>query len=311
MVRNNRMPKVTVIIPTCNRSASLRNAIASVLAQTFTDLEILVVDDASGDNTREVVEEFKESSIQYIRHDANCGGAVARNTGITHSRSEYIAFLDDDDEWLPNKLEVQMKVFEHCSPQVGAIYTGHRNVNRETGETIGIWRPLKKGHIYEDLMKKNWVSTTSSVVLKRECLKNVGTFDERLPSFQDYDLWIRIAREYLFEYVDEILVTYYEHRKKIWTNHGALEKGIDVMVDKYAQSKELKKNFSYHYLGLGERCLMNGDMKKGRELLRKGMELYPFEIKHYLNWGVSLLGGEMFRASHRMKRMWGEWLRKS
>ena len=200
------MPKVTVIIPTCNRSTFLRNAIASVFSQTYVDLEIVVVDDASSDNTREVVEEFSGKSLQYIRHDENFGGAVARNTGIAHahSESEYIAFIDDDDEWLPNKLEAQMNLFAKHSPQLGAIYTGHQNVNRETGETTGIWMPQKNGDIYEDLMKRNWVSTTSSVVLRRECLNKVGNFDERLQSFQDYDLWIRIAREYSFEYVDEI-----------------------------------------------------------------------------------------------------------
>lgn len=305
------MPKVTVIIPTYNRAAYLRHAMASVVAQTFTDWEILVVDNASQDNTREVVEEFKEKPIQYIRHESNRGGAVARNTGITHSQSEYIAFLDDDDEWLPKKLEAQMNVFEHSSPQVGAVYTGHRNVNRGTGETTGIWRPLKRGNIYEELMKKNWVSTTSSVVLRRECVEKVGIFDERLPSFQDYDLWIRIAKEYEFEYVDDLLVTYYQHGKKIWTNLGALEQGIDIMVDKFGQSAELRRNFSYHYLSLGERYVTNGEMNKGRALLRKGMKLHPFEIKHYLNYGLSLLGGAMFRSSHRMKRACGKWLKKA
>ena len=284
---------------------------ASVVAQTFTDWEILVVDNASQDHTRKVVEEFKRIPIQYIRHESNRGGAVARNTGITHSQSEYIAFLDDDDEWLPGKLEAQINVFEHSSPQVGAVYTGHRNVNRETGETTGIWKPLKRGKIYEELMKKNWVSTTSSVVLRRECLEKVGTFDERLPSFQDYDLWIRIAKEYAFEYVDGSLVTYYEHGEKIWKNHGALEKGIDLIVEKYGHSAELRKNFSYQYLGLGERYLMDGDMQKGRELLRKGMKLYPYEMKHYLNWGTSLLGCQMFRTSHRIKQACGKWLKKT
>lgn len=305
------MPKVTVIIPTYNRSAYLRNAIASVLAQTYTDLEILVVDNASCDNTREIVEGFKERPIRYIRHESNRGGAVARNTGIAHSQSEYIAFLDDDDEWLPNKLEAQMNIFEQCSPQVGAVYTGHRNVNRDTGETTLIWRPLKKGKLHEELLKKNWVGPTSSVVLRRECLEKVGTFDERLPSFQDYDLWIRIAQEYLFEFVEEILVTYYEHEKKIWTDHGALEKGLECMVDKYAESAELKKSFCNHYLDLGERCFLNGDMKKGRELLRMGIKIYPFEFRNYLNWGASFLGCELFREFQRVKMSCGKWLRKS
>src|SRR5690606_40884465 len=106
-------------------------------------------------------EEFKNHSIRDIRHESNRGGGVARNTGITNSQGEYVAFLDDDDEWLPEKLEAQMQVFRENSPRMGAVYAGHRNVDRETGKTTGLWRPLRKGRIYDDLMQRNWVGTTS------------------------------------------------------------------------------------------------------------------------------------------------------
>jgi len=304
------MPRVTVIIPTCNRSAYLKRAIESVCAQTYTDFEIIVVDDASTDDTPEVVAQFADKPIKYIRHEENKGGSVARNTGIKNSQSEYIAFLDDDDEWLPNKLEVQMNVFEQSSPQVGPIYSGHSVIDRNTGKTKGIWRAVKRGNIFEELMKGNCVSTTSSVVVKRACLEKVGNFDSLLPSFQDYDLWIRIARHYEFEYVEDLLVNYYEHEKKIWTNYEAIENGIAMMVERHGHSRELRKTFSYAYLGLGVRRMMNGAMQQGRALLQKAMKLYPFEIRHYLNFVVSLLGHENFRKSHRMKGVCTEWFKK-
>src|ERR1700737_4457090 len=119
------MPKVSVIIPTYNRAELLRSAIISVLTQIFQDFEVIVVDDASRDNTQNVVHSFNDRRIRYIRNGMNKGDAVARNVGITNSSCEYIAFLDDDDEWLPEKLEKQINLLENSSPNVGVVHTGH------------------------------------------------------------------------------------------------------------------------------------------------------------------------------------------
>src|SRR5690348_13147078 len=112
------MAPVSVIIPTHNRSDFLRNAITSVLNQTYQDFEIIVVDDGSTDNTSEVVANFSDERITFIRHDTNKGGSAARNTGILASKCDYIAFLDDDDEWLPDKLRKQMEILVASPPEV-------------------------------------------------------------------------------------------------------------------------------------------------------------------------------------------------
>src|SRR5258705_13939604 len=104
------MSQVSVVIPTHNRSEFLRSAIASVLGQTYQDFELIVVDDASTDSTAEVVVSFNDSRIKFIRHQTNQGGSAARNTGIRASKCDYIAFLDDDDEWSPRKLSKQVEV---------------------------------------------------------------------------------------------------------------------------------------------------------------------------------------------------------
>src|SRR5581483_7703419 len=106
------MPKVSVVVSTHNRAELLHAAIASVLSQSFQDFEILVVDDHSQDHTAQVVQRFRDGRIKYLRHETRRGGAAARNTGIQNSSGEYIAFLDDDDEWLPEKLETQVALFE-------------------------------------------------------------------------------------------------------------------------------------------------------------------------------------------------------
>jgi len=121
-------PIVSVIIPTYIRAHVLAKAIQSLLNQTYQDFEIIVVDDGSIDNTEEVVKSFNDPRIRYIRHKENCGGSAARNTGIRAAYGECIAFQDSDDEWLPEKLEKQMQVFENAPAEVGVVYTGFRRI---------------------------------------------------------------------------------------------------------------------------------------------------------------------------------------
>ncbi len=135
------MPDVSVIIPIYDRSEFLCTAIASVLAQTLQDFEIIVVDDASADDTQEVVGNLDDGRIRYIRHEINKGVAATRNTGVLNSKGKYIAFLDDDDEWFPEKLKKQFDLLETRPRIVGGVYTGSLAVEatsrkrRQKGET--------------------------------------------------------------------------------------------------------------------------------------------------------------------------------
>src|SRR5262249_55117741 len=119
------MPKVSVIIPTHNRAEFLRSAITSVLKQTFQDFEIVIIDDASKDHTREVIANFNDTRIKVIYNQVNKGDAGARNIGVMNSNCEYIAFLDDDDEWLPEKLKMQTRLLDNSPPEVGGVCTDH------------------------------------------------------------------------------------------------------------------------------------------------------------------------------------------
>ena len=125
------MAKVSVIVPTHNRADYLSAAIESVLEQTFQDFELLVVDDASTDTTAALVSSFSDSRIKFIRLDMNRGGSAARNQGILSSRCDYIAFLDDDDAWTPEKLELQVELLDRAPAEVGAVYTGYTMVDTE------------------------------------------------------------------------------------------------------------------------------------------------------------------------------------
>ena len=295
------MPSVTVVIPTCNRSGLVGVAIASALAQTFRDLEVVVVDDCSEDDTETVVTGFADPRVRYLRHEARKGGSAARNTGIRSSGAPFIAFLDDDDEWLPEKLERQIEAFRLASPEVGVVYTSYLVVDRATGAILGRKTATNRGDLSRILLRRNVLGGTSSVVVRRNCFDRTGLFDEELPSFQDYDLWIRLSKEFHFDCLDQILMKYYVHRKTIWRDHDALERGIQIMVRKYGHELPIRRNLSYTSLAVGVQLCIAGRCADGRRQFSRAIRLYPFEFRHYLNWLLSLLGSGGYKAVKNAK----------
>jgi glycosyltransferase involved in cell wall biosynthesis len=197
------MASVSVIIPTFNRAHKIARAVASVLYQTFTDYEVLVVDDGSEDATFEALQPFG-SRVRRIRHDQNLGVSAARNTGIRACNSPLIAFLDSDDFWLPDKLAKQFSFFaEH--PEAVACQTEELWIRR--GVRVN---PKKKhfkpsGEVFVSSLRLCVVSP-SAVVVKRSLLEEVGVFDETFPACEDYDLWLRISWKYPVWLIPEPLV---------------------------------------------------------------------------------------------------------
>ncbi len=299
--KNMTSPSVSVIIPTCNRQDLLPTAIRSVLNQTLSDFELVVVDDASDDSIDAVVKTFADGRVRLIRHDRRRGGAAARNTGIRNSGADYIAFLDDDDEWYPEKLARQMEVMLRSRPEVAAVYTGYFVVDKTTGRICLQRVPTRRGDLYSTLLERNPIGTTSSILIRRACLEKVGYFDERLPSFQDRDLWIRISREFHFDYVQEPLFNYFVHSKKVWTNVEALLKGLEIMLAKYGSSPIFKKQCSRRYLELGVRFCQESQFTKARRMLLKSVSLYPYRIQSYLYFSMTLLGVGLFTMARETK----------
>lgn len=190
-------PLVSAIIPTHNRAEMLKRAIRSVQLQTYSHLEIIVVDDASQDKTSEVVASFGDPRIRYIRHDTNRGGSVARNTGIRAATGEYISFLDDDDEWEPEKTDEQLKLLSSY------------DVVTCTSDGIGDDLPKfnsRKTLELGDLQKGPWGGT--GVLMAKASVLKQTMFDESLPRGQDWDLFIRIALLHKIGYLNKPLLRY-------------------------------------------------------------------------------------------------------
>ncbi|MDP3731821.1 MAG: glycosyltransferase family 2 protein, partial [Candidatus Omnitrophota bacterium] len=211
------MPKVSVIIATYNRAHFICEAIDSALNQTFKDFEIIVVDDGSSDNTREVLEKYG-STIYCIYHQVNKGRAEARNTGIKNAKCEYIAFLDDDDIWLPHKLEEQV-AFLDSHPEIGLVHTFTETVDeqghllkKETKNRFKLYKKaMKLGYTYEG-MSRLCVMFLSTVMARKKCFDKGGIFDSSIPAFEDWDLYLRIALYYRIDTITEPLVKYRLHK---------------------------------------------------------------------------------------------------
>ncbi len=291
------MPKVSIIIPTYNRSRFLRLAVQSVLAQTFTDFEIVIVDDASQDDTRGAVASLRDPRIRYIRHDRNRRISGTRNTGITNSTGEYIAFLDDDDEWLPSKLAQQVAALDSSAPTVGAVYTAFAQIDVATQEVLRIIRPGKRGHILHELCKRNWIGTASTVCLRRQCVEEVGLFDESVEFGEEYDMWIRVAHRFDFKYIDEVLVKYGVHANRLSTNYKIMISGLERQLEKHASFFAIDRaNYSRRYAWLGTLYCYNGDVRKGREALLEAIMASPLKVNSYAYLGLTLLGARGFRG---------------
>jgi glycosyltransferase involved in cell wall biosynthesis len=205
------MPKVSVIIPVYNAEKYIKDAIDSVLNQTYKDLEIVVVDDGSTDKTKEIVEIQRRKvvrvhvDIEYI-YQMNKGPGAARNTGIKAATGEYIAFLDSDDMWMPEKIGKQVVKFKE-NPDYGLIHT-----DRIRLEPDGTLRTTKgktlEGDVFKELLMGNFI-VCSSVLIKKSCFDDIGLFDEdRNNRAEDYDIWLRIAKNYQIGFIAEPLIRY-------------------------------------------------------------------------------------------------------
>ena len=302
------MPRVSIIIPTHNRSELLSNTISSVLNQTLKDFEIIVVDDHSTDNTPNVVKSFNDTRIRYVLNDGiNSGPSVCRNLGISNASGEYIAFLDDDDEWLPKKLQTQIDVLDKSDQKVGCIYSKVIVIDKKTGKNISDYSGIikKKGNLLSQLIIRNPIHT-STLLIRRSCIDCVGKFDEKMRYMEDRDLWIRLAMHYEFEYIDEPLtIAYYHGKEHLSRNLEGQTVGRKILLNRYEEYfKNNREVWSKMYVCLGAQHCQLGNMSKGRKDLIKGIMIYPFNKIAFLHFLGSFFGVKRYnrlRSKHTIE----------
>ena len=289
-------PTVSVIIPTYNRSVLLPRSIRSVLNQTFQDFELIVVDDGSTDNTEEVVRGFEDKRIRYIQHEENKGGSAARNTGVKVAQGEYIALLDDDDEWLPEKLERQINKFQELSSDFGVVYSGFSFVYEKSGEVVSSHVPAFRGNVYDRIIK-SCILGGSTPLIKKFCFQKAGLFDESLPSCQDWDICIRISKYYNFDFVPDALMRHYAHGTQISVDLSAKIRAREKLIEKYSVELYQKPRILSALLTrLGILYALSEDYIKARKYFFASIKKEPFRRNNYIHLFLSILLPQVHKA---------------
>jgi glycosyltransferase involved in cell wall biosynthesis len=227
-------PFFTVIIPTYRRPRMLEQAVESVLAQSFSDFELIVVDDDRDGSAREVMARFADPRLSYLVNDRGRGGAGTRNAGIFRARGRWVAFLDDDDVWLPEKLAAQYRKIAVGDETLVLVYTRYAVYDFDRREVVSVRHARKEGEIARDLLCSNHVGGLFSVAIRAEVLRDVGGLDERFPALQDAELYVRVARRGTVSFVDETLVwVRKDHADRITRNARSKLEGSRLFWRKY------------------------------------------------------------------------------
>lgn len=279
-VKSAMKPVVSVIIPTHNRCHLLARAIKSVLRQNFLDFELVIVDDCSTDETRKIVNQFNDDRIKFFLMEKQGGGSAARNLGIKYAQGNYVAFLDDDDEWYAEKLIYQVQLM-NLNHDIGLVYTGFVYIDSHTNQPVNKFIPAMKGHLNDRLLKANCIGTTSTVMIRKECFETVGFFNESLKSCQDWDMWIRISENYKVDYINDVLVSYYVHSNSITTNYKSRLQGYEGVFNRISKNFNLTSEIiSYHYRQIGIIQSLLGQLELAKINFEKAFNLE----KSFLNF---------------------------
>lgn len=268
--------QVSVIITTHNRPEAVHRAVKSVLNQTYQSIECIVVDDASDRENTCLLKKQADTGLiyHYISPENSKGGNHARNVGISLARGEYLAFLDDDDEWLEDKVMKQVGVFER-NPDLGLVYCGSyiRYCDMKTYTTLALPPKEFKGDVSQKVFSRIFCRT-SMIMIPRNVIEQVGGFDERLLFWQEYDLVIRICQKYQIAYVNEPLVIIDQQTRdhnRLSNKFQAWKGNLLFMEQKYAKQlqmldvKTYKKWKSLGYYDAAARCEMEGKRDEQRE----------------------------------------------
>ena len=288
-------PAVSVIIPAYNRASTIARSVESALAQTFQDLEIIVVDDGSSDTTCDVVQSIADERVRLVRHDANLGAAAARNTGMKVSQARYIAWLDSDDEWLPEKLQTQFEAFEHAAPDQRACYTAYKRIDQQVSQ-IYIPQPTD----YKKLFLGCDQAPGSSLLFERMLLDNVGYLDTHLRRYEDWDWLLRYCSTFRLLAVDKPLVRVYFSSER---SPKLIEFSAAKLVSKH--SEDLRQFGIYRNIVISRRWMevasyyaLEHNFQKVAQYLIKGLWTWPFQPLTIWAWLINSWLGIKIGSSH-------------
>ena len=302
-----KKPLVSIIIPTYNRAEFLSKAIESALNQTYDNIEILVVDDGSTDNTKKVVQNLQKnnSNIRYFWQKNSGGAAKPKNKGIENTKGRYIAILDSDDEFLPTKIEKQLQTFKKSkSDKLMAVGTDAKEIYKEKNK-IRIFHVPNYDNPLKELLKHDYMGSGSAMMYKKELFHEIGMFDENLKSGQDAEMRLRIASSgYNFHFIHKPLFKYKIHKGNISQSISAEKKSNDVEYIFKKYKKYYRKNPNIYSIKLrydGTRNMYLKNKKKAKKKFIKSIKVNPLNLRSYLYLFLSFLGVNIYKKINEFR----------
>lgn len=272
------MDLISVVIPAHNRSKYIERAILSVIAQDFSNIEIIVVDDGSTDNTVQIAQEYagRYQNVRLIEHERKKGAQAARNTGISIARGKWIAFLDSDDEWLPGSLSSRYEVaVKHDFQVIHSECYVVRFPNLER-KLFGI--PALSGMVFREILSKPG-PMFQGLLVKKTALEHIGYLDERILSFQEWDTSIRLSQYFAFGFVQEPTFIYHCHGDETISKDRLREaRGYEQIIYKHKENIKGvigRKGLAKHYEVIGRLYKNAGKMKNARRYLLRAFPYTP------------------------------------
>lgn len=317
-------PLVSVIIPTYNSQDYIREAVDTVLKQTYANLEIIIVD-SSTDDTKQALERYGEK-VRYFYQEPK-GVSAARNFGLRQARGSLVAFQDADDRWLPGRIEAQILALRHF-PDAALVFSDYAMFDHSgvilpsaCWPHFKIWLEehrvtegdLAYGQLYWELMLGNCIGTCA-VLAAKDVLEEFGGFDETFKTCEDLDLWLRVSTKHSFLYIDKVLAEYRVHssglsgaqdtRDMTWALDRARVREKHLRADLVPQDlrSRVERLQGKDCWELGIACLDRGDRPLARTLFSMGLRYRPFDIRTWLYIGFSILPNSFIAIGKRMKR---------
>lgn len=301
MSAHSQGPLVSVVMPTFNRANLIVRAIESVLHQAHTNIELLVVDDASGDDTANVMSRYADDErVRYIRREANGGAAATRNTGLQAASGDFIAFHDDDDEWLYDRLSSQLRYFE-ADDDLALTSCAMLRYNSSEDQFVFPPRAMSQSADARRALARHLFAFTQTWLARRECLLALGGFDETLRVWDDWDLMFRLSQVYTVRYTAELGVISHPSPQGIGADVSRRVHDLKIFVDKFRSDGDSHLMSNLHYM-LGRFLATQGDWMAASAQGLKALEHDPRRMRHWaLMFGAPLLSA-MFQRRWRKRQ---------
>jgi glycosyltransferase involved in cell wall biosynthesis len=290
------MPLVSVIIPTYNAARTIQETVESVLQQTLSDLELIIINDGSQDNTVEVLSKIDDPRLKVFSFP-NGGVAVSRNRGLEKATGDYIAFLDADDLWTPNKLEAQYRALQ-ANPQAGVAYSWTDYIDEAGNYIAPCAQATNSGNLYKLLLLADVIGSGSNPLVKAEAIAKVGPFDPAVVPTEDWDMWLRLAEHFEYVAVPETHVLYRQVANSGSSNMHKMEMSSLRVLDKvFTRSPDVIQSIEKACFGNRYKCFawkaLEGIPDRNKAILGGKFFFYslqydPSILKKKVTWKIGL-----------------------